>query len=517
MIDVAFSRNSCSFAACLLLTLSCGSGSSSSHSNKPSADHSATTGNSCTLKETDGKTDMCYMVDNPPPIYNLQVVCEKGSYGTFSSAGCDPSLYARICETTVTSTSRSGTYDVTYKYFYKSTSDSKCLGKETPLPVTEQEKTPVSQDAVLGPKNAEVSKGGNCSLASLENLPVKLITTAAELKKIESADASYHYKLANDISVSSNWSPGSASNMIFDGNGFKIKNLAVDPNAGQISAGLFSFIKCSRVRNLTISGAVVKPSSFENYNSGVLAGRLFDVELDGITIEDFDVSGRNAGGIAGSFEATTPGVDYKMTHLTVLRGTVRNFASDSDWMKDPKQNFMSAGGFFGKAYGTSYSQLTASAVSVYGDEAAGGFAGRASNFAITAANLAINVYSEDAAGGIAGKISGASFSAEGSLSGLITARLSRGLIGGSCEIDSSMSFDASSLKVPANTLKMLDVTPGLGKNGFICGEARNATQKSFTFAVKSFDRDNGVVSRIIGGFSGGGPVLLTVGGVDYSE
>jgi hypothetical protein len=106
---------------------SCGKESSSS--DKKSSDQEGYSAGSCTLKEPDGKTDMCYMVRALSAGYDFDETCTNISKGTPSDKACDPTLYATTCETNFSGEKDSGdAADLTYKYFYKSTSTMKCLG-----------------------------------------------------------------------------------------------------------------------------------------------------------------------------------------------------------------------------------------------------------------------------------------------------------------------------------------------------------------------------------------------------
>lgn len=88
-----------------------------------------------------------------------------------------------------------------------------------------------------------------------------LLTTAEELSAIgEAYPLSGNYMLANDITMSGEWTPiGSSENPftgIFDGNGYVIDSLAAAPEAN----GFFGVTKDAVIRNVVLENA-----SFEGF------------------------------------------------------------------------------------------------------------------------------------------------------------------------------------------------------------------------------------------------------------
>ena len=105
-----------------------------------------------------------------------------------------------------------------------------------------------------------------------------------------------HFKLANDLTLTKNWTPIDASEGYFgslDGNGHKISNLTITNN--NVNSGFFSEIKNGIIKNLMIEANVVSKN-----NVGIFAGKSENCTITGcIAYGNVTATQNNAGGIAG--------------------------------------------------------------------------------------------------------------------------------------------------------------------------------------------------------------------------
>lgn len=106
-----------------------------------------------------------------------------------------------------------------------------------------------------------------------------------------------HFKLANDITLTKDWTPINASDGYFgslNGGGHTIFNLNIKSNSD--NAGLFSVISNGIIQNLTISGDV-----YAKNNAGLFAGTSDGTIISNCAAAGFvKVSANNAGGITGT-------------------------------------------------------------------------------------------------------------------------------------------------------------------------------------------------------------------------
>ncbi|MDO5520913.1 MAG: hypothetical protein Q4G58_10520, partial [bacterium] len=145
------------------------------------------------------------------------------------------------------------------------------------------------------------------------------IRTEQELRKIKSEGT---YYLANDITLSGDWTPLESFRGILDGNGYKITGLSItkgiDDNYGASQYGLFTEIVSSGVvKNLGIEGTInitQVSEGVEWISGGLLAGtisndyynptkeaRIRNVWVKGEVKCDAAVEGKSLGAIAGVY------------------------------------------------------------------------------------------------------------------------------------------------------------------------------------------------------------------------
>ena len=101
-------------------------------------------------------------------------------------------------------------------------------------------------------ENAEIT----LETTTVDSQEYYLLTTGEELRAIgEAYPLSGNYMLANDITMSGEWSPiGNSENPftgIFDGNGYTIDGLTAAPEAN----GFFGVAKDSVIRNVVLENA----------------------------------------------------------------------------------------------------------------------------------------------------------------------------------------------------------------------------------------------------------------------
>ena len=142
-----------------------------------------------------------------------------------------------------------------------------------------------------------------------------LVRNAYELQNMQN-NPDEQYLLGRDIdaSVTKDWNDGAgfapifgnkASNYaftgVFDGNGFKIKNIHIDLPDGE-GVGLFSFAQNATLKNVVLEGGSVAGYS----NVGALVGSAVGTIVEG-TVTGVSVTGsgsENIGGLVGSAEAS---------------------------------------------------------------------------------------------------------------------------------------------------------------------------------------------------------------------
>lgn len=121
-----------------------------------------------------------------------------------------------------------------------------------------------------------------------------IIRSESQLNHIRYCQNNF-FKLGNDISLSSDWSPINADGGYFgglDGNGHTISGLKVSDTS---NAGLFSHLKGGTIKNLYIDGSISAES-----NAGIFAGILENGEISGcVATGSVSATSSNAGGIVG--------------------------------------------------------------------------------------------------------------------------------------------------------------------------------------------------------------------------
>lgn len=136
------------------------------------------------------------------------------------------------------------------------------------------------------------------SVAAQTPVPIR---SEADLLEVQSGK---NYALANDLVLSSRFTPVDLISAIFDGKGFAVNGLSLDLTT---NAGLFASVQCSRVRNLTINQPQVRSLQV----AGGLAARIRNSLIEKVHIEGGSVGGRTAvgGAIGGLIGIVGPGND----------------------------------------------------------------------------------------------------------------------------------------------------------------------------------------------------------------
>lgn len=176
-----------------------------------------------------------------------------------------------------------------------------------------------------------------------------MVYNESQLNHIRYCQDNY-FMLANDITLSKEWTPINASGGYFgtlDGNGHTIYNLTVSENSS--NAGLFSVLNGGEIKNLAIEGNIKSKN-----NVGLFAGKLENATVSGcIALGSVYASSSNAGGISG-----------------INNGIIENCLSSVNSVFAP----VNAGGISGS--GSGKIQKSVSAVSsVTADMYAGGISG----------------------------------------------------------------------------------------------------------------------------------------------
>lgn len=237
-----------------------------------------------------------------------------------------------------------------------------------------------------------------------------LITTQAELNRVR-YQPDKHYRLMNDIEMTSPWSPigtcaANAFTGTFEGNGHTISGLKINGNGSEYN-GLFGYVDGAGIYNLTVTGAQYTLN--ETRGRGVYTGGIAGYGRNNAVIENCVFNGTitiaspvaSAGGIAGDFEGTVKGCHSSGT-LTV--NAAGEYVSTT------------VGGICGKAEGTvsgSNSKMAIVATendqSGYPMEVSGGVVGRMKGEVVDSCfEGTVNVTDSGTVyhGGIAGSIEG---------------------------------------------------------------------------------------------------------------
>jgi hypothetical protein len=168
------------------------------------------------------------------------------------------------------------------------------------------------------------------NLIILHDLEIRNIYTAEDLQDMISG---YHYVLKNDIDLSDSlWSPIEDFKGVFDGNGYTISNLTYIKTYfdQEVYAGLFTTIKYSEIRNVTLENVSIITTLRTNSNDtycmhvGALAG-----SIDRSLIENVNISGQidlknetyQYGNYAGFIAGT---IDYSTLNFIYVNGYVKS-------------------------------------------------------------------------------------------------------------------------------------------------------------------------------------------------
>jgi hypothetical protein len=151
------------------------------------------------------------------------------------------------------------------------------------------------------------SSGTTAENPILISTPGELAGLAARIDSNLSSDAayrSYYYRLTASIDLlGHNWVPIGSKNAFsgeFDGNGFIIKNMKIEPNSNNV--GLFANTSGATIKNLKVEGLITTSSSIENIGGivGKATGTTFYRVSSAVTID-----AKNASYIGGIVGATT--------------------------------------------------------------------------------------------------------------------------------------------------------------------------------------------------------------------
>lgn len=148
------------------------------------------------------------------------------------------------------------------------------------------------------------------------------ITDEAGLKAIAN-DLSGKYVLANDISLSGEWTPLGTENEPFtgtlDGAGHTIKGLSITSGADNV--GFFGFTEGATVKNVRFTGAKV----LGNKQVGILAGQAISSNIETVFTAGYLTGYDHVGGIVG--DARGDANSDQMTYITNCMSTAGAFGT----------------------------------------------------------------------------------------------------------------------------------------------------------------------------------------------
>jgi hypothetical protein len=135
----------------------------------------------------------------------------------------------------------------------------------------------------------------------LAEKPVIPVGTCVDLQNI-SRDLAASYALTGDIDCSKSTSfkpvasdPKAPFTGVLDGRGFAVKGLSISGDMGLKASGLFGFIEDAVIKDLRLKDIKV----YGAQASGALVGQAKHSGIYKIFIENIDIAGRCAGGLAG--------------------------------------------------------------------------------------------------------------------------------------------------------------------------------------------------------------------------
>lgn len=210
----------------------------------------------------------------------------------------------------------------------------------------------------------------NASELSLKvYLGVVSITNESELRAMTTDG---HYRLANDISLSGEWTPKAFSG-VFDGEGYTISNMVLSTDS--VNVGFFSVLDHASVSDVTLTGVLSVTLSQSDSHVGGLAGYVVDSFIQEIHVA-MDLTVHSTNGLATVGGAIGTLVNSEVTRLTYEANITAENAI--------------AGGLIGKAYDpqeshTLFQSGAEGSLVVSGGEQslAGGFIGFISNNMLT--------------------------------------------------------------------------------------------------------------------------------------
>ena len=186
----------------------------------------------------------------------------------------------------------------------------------------------------------------------------KGIYTAQDLNNMRD-DLSGKYILMNDIDLSSwkNWEPvgEDSTNRFkgeFDGNGYVIKNMAVDARG---YAGFFGCVGSGEIKNIGVVNSSVNGYGSYNVSAGAIAGSVFSQSSESVSISNCYNTGKvnsngYSGGIVGEINA-----DHMSISNCYNTGDIKSSNSTSN-----NSAYASAGGIAGYVSPGSYRSISIS-------------------------------------------------------------------------------------------------------------------------------------------------------------
>ena len=175
-------------------------------------------------------------------------------------------------------------------------------------------------------KNSDIlrkcSAMGLMLAVSVSGFAQTTITDEAGLKAIAN-DLSGKYVLANDISLSGEWTPLGTENEPFtgtlDGAGHTIKGLSITSGADNV--GFFGFTEGATVKNVRFTGAKV----LGNKQVGILAGQAISSNIETVFTAGYLTGYDHVGGIVG--DARGDANSDQMTYITNCMSTAGAFGT----------------------------------------------------------------------------------------------------------------------------------------------------------------------------------------------
>ena len=169
-----------------------------------------------------------------------------------------------------------------------------------------------------------------------------LIYTQEDLAGIASGSSGKYYKLANDITLTSDWVPIVSFSGTLDGGGYTISGLNVPGSSTPNLGGIVNSLKAgATIKNLNVNGSVTS-----NYVSNARVGGIVGINYG--TVDNCTFSGSVTG---GKINNSTNGAIGGIVGLNQSTGTITRCTNNAD-VSGQGTNELYVGGIAGSNHGT---------------------------------------------------------------------------------------------------------------------------------------------------------------------